>query len=127
MCSVFDTFLFSMEPLCLTKFLVGVCRHEAPAGGEWRVLDVLPGMPQAKVGRGHGEDGCDKMFLFKKTEEKKQSTKKRCFGLKKKVPVRESPRLDPRLPNGRRLGGTHMHMDGGPDMEPEVSNMTTWN
>ena len=57
-------------------FLVGVCRQEAPAGGEWRVLDALPAMPQAKVGRGHGEDGCDKMLLLKKTE-KKQSTKKR--------------------------------------------------
>ena len=47
-------------------FLVGVCRQEAPAGGEWRVLDALPAMPQAKVGRGHGEDGCDKMLLLKK-------------------------------------------------------------
>ena len=47
-------------------FLVGVCRHEAPAGGEWRVLDALLAMPQAKVGRVHGEDGCDKMLLFKK-------------------------------------------------------------
>ena len=51
-------------------FLVGVCQHEAPAGGEWRVLDVLPAMPQAKVGRGHGEDGCDKMLLFQKNRRK---------------------------------------------------------
>ena len=42
------------------------------------------------------------------------------FGRAKVPAVRGLPLLDPHPKHCCRLGGTHMHMDGGPDMEPEV-------
>ena len=61
------------------------------------------------------------------TQTRHNTCKNARFGRAKVPVVRGLPLLDPHLKHCCRLGGTHMHMDGGHDMEPEVLDMTTWN